>query len=117
MRPTRETPTLDPTGHMPQDNDQKPARTLGLSPAQIAGSALSAVSAAFVASWAGTTGTLIGAAVGSVALPGGGSLLRTTTAMNSVRATSAAAAACSARGDRNRDMAGAGGDSARRRHR
>lgn len=51
---------------MPQDNDHKPARSLGLSPAQIAGSALSAVSAAFVASWAGTTGTLIGAAVGSV---------------------------------------------------
>ncbi len=51
---------------MPHDTDHKPARPLGLSPAQIAGSALSAVSAAFVASWAGTTGTLIGAAVGSV---------------------------------------------------
>jgi hypothetical protein len=53
-------------GKMPQDSNQKPERPLGLSPAQIAGSALSAVSAAFVASWAGTTGTLVGAAVGSV---------------------------------------------------
>ena len=66
MRRTRETHSFDPTGNMPQDNDQQPPRSLGLSPAQIAGSALSAVSAAFVASWAGTTGTLIGAAVGSV---------------------------------------------------
>jgi hypothetical protein len=70
VRPTRETHTFDPTGNMPHDSDTQPddktERTLGLSPAQIAGSALSAVSAAFVASWAGTTGTLIGAAVGSI---------------------------------------------------
>ncbi|MEO7350359.1 MAG: hypothetical protein ABIR34_12405 [Marmoricola sp.] len=59
---------------MPHDNDQKTERTLGLSPAQIAGSALSAMSAAFVASWAGTTGTLIGAAVGSVVATIGASL-------------------------------------------
>ena len=39
---------------------------LELSPAQIAGSALAAVSSAFFASWAGTAGTLIGVAAGSV---------------------------------------------------
>ncbi len=39
---------------------------LEISPAQIAGSALAAVSSAFFASWAGTTGTLIGVAAGSV---------------------------------------------------
>ncbi len=49
---------------MTQD-DQKP-RTLGLSAAQVMGSALAAMSGAFFASWLGTTGTLIGAAVGSV---------------------------------------------------
>jgi hypothetical protein len=48
-----------------EDNDKKP-RTLGLSPAQVAGSALAAMSVAFFASWAGTAGTIIGAAVGSV---------------------------------------------------
>ena len=41
-------------------------RKLELSPAQVAGSALAAVSGAFFASWAGTAGTLIGAALGSV---------------------------------------------------
>jgi hypothetical protein len=50
---------------MTQDND-KHDRALGLSPAQVAGSALAAMSGAFFASWLGTTGTLIGAAVGSV---------------------------------------------------
>jgi hypothetical protein len=44
-----------------------PAPTgLGLSAAQVAGSALAAVSGAFLASWLGVTGTLVGAAVGSV---------------------------------------------------
>jgi hypothetical protein len=50
---------------MTQDNDKKPS-SLGLSPAQVVGSALAAMSVAFFASWAGTAGTLIGAAVGSV---------------------------------------------------
>ena len=50
---------------MKQDNDEKD-RSLGLSPAQVAGSALAAMSGAFFVSWAGTAGTLIGAAVGSV---------------------------------------------------
>lgn len=50
---------------MTQDNDKKP-RPLGLSPAQVVGSALAAMSVAFFASVAGTTGTIIGAAVGSV---------------------------------------------------
>jgi len=50
---------------MTQDND-KQDRPLGLSPAQVAGSALAAMSGAFIVSWAGTAGTLIGAAVGSV---------------------------------------------------
>jgi hypothetical protein len=50
---------------MTQDNEKKP-RALGLSPAQVVGSALAAMSVAFFASWAGTTGTLIGAAFGSV---------------------------------------------------
>jgi hypothetical protein len=50
---------------MTQDND-KQDRPLGLSPTQVAGSALAAMSGAFFVSWAGTAGTLIGAAVGSV---------------------------------------------------
>jgi hypothetical protein len=45
---------------------EKPERSIGLTPAQVAGSALAAVSAALLASFAGTTGTIIGAAVGSV---------------------------------------------------
>jgi hypothetical protein len=51
-------------GNMAEED--KPERALGLSPAQVLGSALAAVSSAVVASTAGTTGTLIGAAVGSV---------------------------------------------------
>ena len=54
------TETLDET------SDDRDRRDLGLSPAQVLGSALAAVSGAFSASWLGTTGTLIGAAVGSV---------------------------------------------------
>ncbi len=54
---------IDPLGIMKQHDS---TNTLGLSPAQVAGSALAAMSAALVASWAGTTGTVIGAAVGSV---------------------------------------------------
>lgn len=41
-------------------------RTLGLSPAQVAGSALAAVTAAVLASFAGAAGTIIGAAFGSI---------------------------------------------------
>jgi hypothetical protein len=48
---------------MAQDKDERP---IGLSPAQVAGSALAAVSGALLASFAGTTGTIIGTAVGSV---------------------------------------------------
>src|SRR5680860_1482694 len=55
--------TSNPTGHMKQDKNET---TLGLSPAQVAGSALAAVSGALLASLAGVTGTIIGAAVGSV---------------------------------------------------
>ncbi|MCW2759880.1 MAG: hypothetical protein JWR85_81 [Marmoricola sp.] len=47
---------------MTEDNRER----IGLSTAQVAGSALAAVSAAFLASFAGTTGTVIGAAIGSV---------------------------------------------------
>jgi hypothetical protein len=50
---------------MTQDND-KHDRSLGLTPAQVLGSALAAMSGAFLASWLGTAGTLVGAAVGSV---------------------------------------------------
>ena len=46
--------------------EEKPERSTGLTPAQVVGSALAAVSAALLASFAGTTGTIIGAAVGSV---------------------------------------------------
>ncbi len=46
-----------------RNDDERP---FGLSPAQVAGSALAAMSGALVASWAGTTGTIIGAAVGSL---------------------------------------------------
>jgi hypothetical protein len=47
--------------------DDEPApRKLELSPAQVAGSALAAVSGAVLASWLGTTGTIVGAALGSV---------------------------------------------------
>jgi hypothetical protein len=48
---------------MNEDNRERP---LGLSPAQVTGSAMAAMSGAVVASWAGTTGTIIGAAVASV---------------------------------------------------
>ena len=41
-------------------------RRLELSTTQITGSALAAMSGAFFASWAGTTGTIVGAALGSV---------------------------------------------------
>ncbi len=58
-----QTHTLDPTGNMAQDKEE---RTLGLSPAQVAGSALAAVTGALLASFAGTTGTIIGTAVGSI---------------------------------------------------
>ena len=44
----------------------KPERELDLTPTQVTGSALAAMSGAFFASWAGTTGTIIGAALGSV---------------------------------------------------
>lgn len=51
----------------PQDRDTKVEKPkLGITAPQVAGSALAAVSGAFFASWAGTTGTLIGAAFGSV---------------------------------------------------
>lgn len=46
--------------------DEQRERALGLSPAQVAGSALAAVTAAVFASFAGTAGTIIGAALGSV---------------------------------------------------
>lgn len=67
------TPTArTPTAATPASGDQ-PAETrahapggLGLSAAQVAGSALAAVSGAFLASWLGVTGTLVGVAVGSV---------------------------------------------------
>lgn len=51
---------------MTEENPSAPPRKLELSTTQVAGSALAAVSAAFFASWLGTAGTLIGAAVGSV---------------------------------------------------
>ena len=51
---------------MTDKDPHDPPRRLELSPAQVAGSALAAISAAFFASWAGTAGTLIGAGVGSI---------------------------------------------------
>ncbi len=68
---------------MTQD-DQKP-RSLGLSAAQVTGSALAAMSGAFLASWLGTTGTLIGAAVGSIIATVGSAIYA-----HSLRRTSAA---------------------------
>lgn len=68
---------------MTQD-DQKP-RSLGLSAAQVTGSALAAMSGAFLASWLGTTGTLIGAAVGSLVATVGSAIYA-----HSLRRTSAA---------------------------
>lgn len=53
-------------GNMTEDEEDNRERALGLSPAQVGGSALAAVSSAVVASTAGTTGTIVGAAVGSV---------------------------------------------------
>ena len=47
------------------DEDNTPNK-LELSPTQVVGSALAAVSGAFFASWAGTAGTLIGVAAGSM---------------------------------------------------
>lgn len=46
------------------EHDREPR--LGLTPAQVAGSALAAISGAVVASWFGTAGTIIGAALASV---------------------------------------------------
>jgi hypothetical protein len=48
------------------EENPPPPRKLELSSTQVVGSALAAVSAAFFASWLGTAGTLIGAAVGSI---------------------------------------------------
>jgi hypothetical protein len=66
-------------------------RKIGLSPAQVAGSALAAVSGALLASFAGTTGTIIGTAIGSVVATVGAALytwsLRRTSA--AVRRTAA----------------------------
>lgn len=63
-RPSRTTPT-GPTAPSAADDAPRATR-LELSPAQVLGSALAAVSSAFFASWAGTAGTLIGVAAGSV---------------------------------------------------
>lgn len=51
-----------------ENPEQKPARQsgLGLSKAQVTGSALASVSAAVAASWLGVAGTIIGAALGSL---------------------------------------------------
>ncbi|MCW2867699.1 MAG: hypothetical protein JWR20_1887 [Marmoricola sp.] len=65
-RQSRTTPaSSDPTREAGADAAPRATR-LELSPAQVVGSALAAVSSAFFASWAGTAGTLIGVAVGSV---------------------------------------------------
>lgn len=64
MSTTRPTPDPDeqtaPPAQVPQSH------ALGLSMAQIAGSALAAVTGAVLASWLGVTGTLMGAALGSM---------------------------------------------------
>ena len=70
---------------------EKDERTLGLSAAQVAGSALAAVSGAILASTAGVTGTVIGAAVASVVATVGAaiytwSLRRTTVAVRKTAA-------------------------------
>ena len=57
-------PVFDPVLRIMTKQD--PERRLELSPAQVAGSALAAMSGAVFISWAGTAGTLIGAAAGSV---------------------------------------------------
>lgn len=64
-RQSRTTPT-DPTATSTTATDAPRPTRLELSPAQVLGSALAAVSSAFFASWAGTAGTLIGVAAGSV---------------------------------------------------
>ncbi|HQR27970.1 MAG TPA: hypothetical protein PLP61_13100 [Nocardioides sp.] len=59
--------TDDPNGRpLPVLALTETAPRLGLSPAQVAGSALAAVSGAVLASWLGVTGTLVGAALGSI---------------------------------------------------
>ena len=73
VRLTRSTPDESDAAPCPPPSPPDPARARrrprrppqpsGISPAQIAGSALAAVSAAFFASWLGVTGTLIGAAL------------------------------------------------------
>lgn len=62
MPPRSSTPDTAP------DSEQKPERKsgLGLSGAQVTGSALASVSAAVAASWLGVAGTIIGAALGSL---------------------------------------------------
>ncbi|MFN8194611.1 MAG: hypothetical protein U0R80_10060 [Nocardioidaceae bacterium] len=61
-------PAPAPPDRTPADVVEPPVRpSIGLSLAQVAGSALAAVSGAVLASWMGVTGTLVGAAVGSVA--------------------------------------------------
>jgi hypothetical protein len=78
----------DLMGNMEHENDERP---LGLSAAQVAGSALAAVSGAILASTAGVTGTVIGAAVASVVATVGAaiytwSLRRTTVAVRKTAA-------------------------------
>lgn len=63
----RTTSPSTPADDEPTTETRHPApHGLGLSAAQVAGSALAAVSGAFLASWLGVTGTLVGVAVGSV---------------------------------------------------
>ena len=63
LRPTGCTCISTTPGTM---KSHKPERKLDLTPTQVTGSALAAMSGAFFASWAGTAGTIIGAALGSV---------------------------------------------------
>lgn len=60
----------------PEDGEREPARRLELSVAQVAGSALAAVTAAVLASKLGVYGTIIGAGVMSVVATTGGSVFQ-----------------------------------------
>jgi hypothetical protein len=70
-RPPPVSPDLDESSPATAPPPPKQPR-LGVGPAQIAGSALAAVSGAFAASYLGVTGTVVGAAVGSVVATVGG---------------------------------------------
>ncbi|KHL12851.1 hypothetical protein CLV56_0127 [Mumia flava] len=93
---------------MPDDeNEEKHGLLSGVSPAQVVGSALAAVTSAFAASGLGVAGTLIGAAIGSIVITVGGAFY--TNSLRRQGAKIAAAAGASTRVALNQAQKAQGG--------